>query len=458
MSTPDLATLKQRVLRAGAWSFVGYGLSQVIRFGSNLLMTRLLVPELFGVMAIATMVMAGLAMFSDLGIRQSVVQSKHGNDVAYLNTAWVMQILRGLLIWSLSLVVSLLIVVANHSGLVPTDSVYAHPTLPSVIAVLSITVVIMGFQSTKLLQANRNLSLHRVTQIEISSQIVGLACMFGWVAIDRSIWALVAGSICANLARVILSHAWLSGVANRWQWDSTAFREIIGFGKWIFLSSILGFLVNNGDRLLLGALVNATVLGIYTIAYLIMSAVELILTKIIGDISFPALSEVARERPRDLKATYYRFHTAIASFTFFCSGILMNSGNELIRLLYDHRYAQAGWMLEVIATALLTVPFRIAPYCLMALGMPRPLTNIIAIRLIAMFFLIPFGFHLYGVLGALWGVVLSNLATLPPTIFYAAKYGLFDLRRELLLITVLPIGMIVGQILSMILKYLRFLW
>ena len=253
-ASPLPPTLRQRVLQAGSWNVAGSGLSQAIRFLSNLVMTRLLVPEMFGVMAIATMIMIGLMMFSDVGLRQNIVQSKRGNDAAFLNTAWVIQILRGVLLWSFALGVSLLVVFANRLGMVPADSVYAAPNLPYVIAVLSVSAVIMGFESTKLFEASRNLSLGRITQIELGSQIVGLLAMIGWVAIDRSIWALVAGSICSSLVKTILSHAWLSGVANRWQWDKRAFHEIFHFGKWIFVSSILGFLVNSGDRLLLGGL------------------------------------------------------------------------------------------------------------------------------------------------------------------------------------------------------------
>ena len=78
----------------------------IIRFGSNLVMTRLLMPEAFGVMSIATTVMVGLAMFSDLGLRQFIVQSSRGNDPSYLNTAWAIQILRGALLWVVSVAVS----------------------------------------------------------------------------------------------------------------------------------------------------------------------------------------------------------------------------------------------------------------------------------------------------------------------------------------------------------------
>src|SRR6267378_378285 len=93
------SSLRHRVLKAGLWSTAGFGLGLVIRFGSNLLMTRLLLPDMFGVMAIATTIMIGLSMFSDVGLRQSVVQSPRGGESSFLNTAWTIQVLRGVLIW-----------------------------------------------------------------------------------------------------------------------------------------------------------------------------------------------------------------------------------------------------------------------------------------------------------------------------------------------------------------------
>src|SRR5258707_8343403 len=101
---------------------------------------------------------------------------------------------------------------------------------------------------------------------------------------------LFRSGLCAAAARTLLSHAWLPGTANRWQWERAAFREIIGLGKWIFASSILGFFVNSADRLILGALTSAAVLGVYVIAFLIFSSVELVFARIVSEVSFPALS------------------------------------------------------------------------------------------------------------------------------------------------------------------------
>ena len=448
MHPPGRILLKQRVLGASIWSLASYGFSQVFRFGSNLLMTRLLVPEMFGVMAIATVVMIGLAMFSDLGLRPSVVQNKRGNDPVFLNTAWVTQILRGLLLWLCALIAGLLVYLANRIGMAPPGSVYADTSLPFVITILSITAVTGGFKSTKLLEASRNLSLKPIAQIEITSQIAGLLFMLGWAFIDRSIWALVAGNICSGLIRTTLSHVWLPGVTNRWQWDKSTFREIAHFGKWMFISSILGFFVNNGDRLLLGGLVDARSLGVYTIAFGICASIDQFLSKIIVDVSFPALSEIVRERPADLKSKYYRFHIVIGSFAYFCSAVLMISGQTLIDFLYDRRYEQAGWMLEFLAAALLTAPFRIAVQSFIALGLPQLLAYISGIRLITLSLLTPIGFQCFGLPGALGGIVLSSFSWLPFSIFYQIKSGLFDLRKEFLLLAFALVGMAAGWIVN----------
>src|SRR5258705_1820423 len=143
-----LDALHARVLRAGGWTVTGFALSQAIRFGANLVMTRLLVPEMFGVMAIATMLMYGLALFSDVGLRLSVVQSRRGREAAFLDTAWTMQIARGFVIWAAALAVALTFVLLPAS--VPPGSVYADPSLPYVIAILSVWAVIAGFESTKI--------------------------------------------------------------------------------------------------------------------------------------------------------------------------------------------------------------------------------------------------------------------------------------------------------------------
>jgi O-antigen/teichoic acid export membrane protein len=441
-------TLKQRVLNAGLWSLIGFALSLIIRLGSNLLMTRLLAPEMFGVMAIASTVLVGLAMFSDVGLRQNIVQSKRGDEPDFLNTAWVIQIVRGALIWSVALCVCLVILVAGYLGKFSADSVYSAPNLPYVVGALSLTAVFQGFESTKQFEASRGISLGRITGLEILSQLFGLAGMLAWVFIDRSIWALVFGSLCGSLARTILTHTFLPGVGNRWCWDSEAAHEVVHFGKWILIASVLGFLVNSGDRLLLGGLVDASALGYYSIASLFVGSIEGVLTKLMSDVSFPAFSEIVRNRTQSLKANYYKFLAVIASVAYFASGLLMTFGFTLIHHLYDVRYAAAGWILQFLAAILITVPFRLATQSFLALGMPKLQSNVVVLRLIVLFLAAPIGFYLFGLSGAVLGIVLSHFSVLPMIAFYNVRHKLFDLRNELYLLMFLPLGAGAGKIVA----------
>jgi O-antigen/teichoic acid export membrane protein len=101
-------------------------------------------------------------------------------------------------------------------------------------------------------------------------------------------------------------------------------------------------------------------------------------------------------------------------------------------------------MLAILSVGLVAAPFRIATECFMALGMPQILSHVSTIRLISLFLLTPLGFYYFHLPGAIWGITLSQLSWLPIQIKYKIEYGLFDLRRELLQLTTLFFGILVG--------------
>ena len=89
MTSPaPVVPLRARMLRAAGWLLGGNISSQALRLLSNLILTRLLVPEAFGLVAAANTLYFALVMFSDLGIWQSVVKSERGTQARFLGTAW----------------------------------------------------------------------------------------------------------------------------------------------------------------------------------------------------------------------------------------------------------------------------------------------------------------------------------------------------------------------------------
>jgi len=94
--------MKARAIRGTALSIGTFGGSQIIRLGSNLILTRLLFPEAFGLMALMQVFILGLEQFADMGITPAIVQSKRGDERAFLNTAWSFQVARGFVLWLLA--------------------------------------------------------------------------------------------------------------------------------------------------------------------------------------------------------------------------------------------------------------------------------------------------------------------------------------------------------------------
>lgn len=443
-------TLRQRVLRAGSWTMGASAASQLMRLASNLVMTRLLVPEMFGVMALANTIMAGMQLLSDLGLRQNVVQSRNGNMPAFLNTVWTVQIARGGLIWLLLLGAALAVHVIDEAHWWREGSVYADPVLPLVIAALSFNALIGGFESTRLATASRNLALGRVYLLELGCNLAGVFFMVAWALLDRSIWALVYGTLFTSALRVAASHTLLPGSGNRLHWDKDSLREIFSFGKWIFLTSMLGFLAANGDRLLLGGLTDPATLGLYSIAFMMVGAIRDAFAMMASNVAYPAFSEIVRTRKAALKESYYRFRLPVDAATLVAAGMMFAAGDLLIRLLYDDRYLQAGHMLEILSIGLLEVRYALAIQCFMALGMPKLMVPVIAVRILALFGLMPVAFHFWGLDGALWVIGASAVLALPVTFHLKIGQGLFDLKRELIVLPLMVVGYALGKMIEQV--------
>lgn len=445
-------TLKKRAMAAGSWSIVGYGASIILRLGSTLVMTRLLAPDMFGIMAIAGMVTMILSLLSDIGLSQHIVQSPRGDDPAFLDTVWVVQIVRGFALWGASLLLSLGLHYMGRQNMLPAESVYAAAALPTVIAVSSLTAVIAGFQSTRMPTAHRGFDQKRLTQIELIGQIAGLAVMIPIAMETSSIWSLVAGALIVALTKTTLSHCWMSGHPNRFRLERHALTELIGFGKWVFVSSAVGVLAVNGDRLLLGALVDPHVLGLYSIALLIVGVIEGGLSRLFMTVSLPVLSEIHRSDAFRLREIYYKLRLPGDILLLFMAGLLFASGQVIVDLLYDARYSPAGSMLQVLSLSLFSVRYGIANQLYLAVAKPRYLAIINAVRIAALYTLIPILFHIGGTHAAVWGIALHALLTVPFVQYFNATLEINDWRREALVLPILPFGYLCGFALNHLLR------
>ena len=248
-------SLRKLAMKGAIWTILGYGCGQILRLAGNLVLTRLLEPELFGLMALAQTALTGLAMFSDLGTSASIVRHSRGEDPRFLNTAWTLQVIQGFWLFAGTLALAW-----------PVAWIYGDSRLILLLPLAGLNGLLNGFTATAFYVLNRRLNVRTLATFEISNQAISLALMIGFVLIWPTIWSLVFGGIAATFIRVIRTHFLLPEFKNRLEWDRSAFRDLFSFGKWLFLSTAAFFLGEQADRLVLGKLLSFQMLGIYGVA------------------------------------------------------------------------------------------------------------------------------------------------------------------------------------------------
>jgi O-antigen/teichoic acid export membrane protein len=408
--------LRKLAMTGAAWTFAGYGATQVLRLGSNLILTRLLFPEAFGLMAIVQVWMVGLQLFSDVGIVPAIIQSKRGDDPDFLNTAWSIQVVRGTALWICS-------------GLLawPAAALYHEPMLQYLLPVVGVNAFISGFNATKLATVNRNLSLKRLVAIETIAYAMGLLVMILWALHTKTVWSLVGGGIFTTLVKMVASHKNLSGPSNKWHFDRQSFHDLRKFGSWIFLSSIVTFLVGQGDRLLIGYLLDVRFLAFYSLAVGMSNLFQESFRSIGGKVLFPAYSKVVRENPDNLyqvlrKSRFLQITASGAISLFF---ILF--GQHIMSMLYDARYIDSGWMLQLLAVGQFYHVLESSNVgVLMALGNTKTMTLLLTIQSILQFITVPLAYYFLGNKGIIFGVILSKFLFYPINLYFFYKLKLWQ--------------------------------
>jgi O-antigen/teichoic acid export membrane protein len=436
---PQLS-LKWRSLRAGAWTGGAHVFGQVIRLVGNLILTRLLVPEAFGLMAVIFTIVLALGLLSDIGTGTVIVQSQRGADEVFLRTAWTLQIARGVLMWLVGVLMAIGVAVGQAYGVFLAGTVYADPQLPWLLAVSTFGMVIWGFVSINGKLAERRLDMKTVSLIELAVQTLSLTAMVLVAYFTRSIWALVVGGLVTATLQCIFTHTMLPGPRARLRLEREAVRELIGKGKWVLLSSLLGFAAANGDRMLLGGLIDAGTLGLYSIAFGLATIAPSVLAAVLGKVIYPAFSEVVRERPQGLPKTYRKFQQLTDAAVGVLAGMVYVASDAIIRLLYDPRYEGAGFIFGVLAIGSVGARFLVVEQIYVAMGRPSLLAAAILPRAVILLGGLPIGYAMAGMNGALAAIVLSQFAHWPLAIWFRAQHGLNHPRND----WVLPVALVAG--------------
>ncbi len=405
-----MASVKKRAFRGAIWTIGGYGISQVLRFGTNLVLTRLLVPEFFGLMAVVNTLRAGIDLFSDLGISQSIVNNKQGDEQNFLNTAWTLQVIRGLILWIFCLAITL-----------PSANFYDDRRLIWLIPIVGVSSVLDGFSSSAIHTLMRRMDLGRLTRFDMLVQLISAITLIVLAWLYPNIWSLAFGVVAGAVYRMIGSHWLISGYKNSFAWDKGALKELLSFGRWIFIATALMFMAEQADRLILGKLLTFQILGVYTIAYTLANIPREIIKTVSHRVLFPAISNKADISRSSLRNKIVHQRGKMLMTFAILLAVLISVGDLVIGTLYDQRYIQATWMMPILASGVWfsILFFTISP-ALLAIGKPLYTAQSNLARFLMIGVGLPLGFYHFGLIGVIIAIALSDLP-----LYIVNLYGLW---------------------------------
>ena len=414
-ATKKPSSLKRLALKGSAWVIFGIGAGQGLRLVGNVILARLLTPDAFGIMGIVNALLMGLGMFSDLGLKPSIIQNRRGEEPIFLCTAWTLQVIRGIVIALLAAALAWPLAIINNES-----------SLTLIISVAGLTAIIAGFNSTWLLVYSRRMLLAQTVILDLTAYLLNLLAMVVCAWYFRSVWALVLGAFVGNLIKLIVSHTLLSGMPMRFQLETDTAMELIRFGRWIFINTALGFLVIRLDVFLFGSFAGMSMLGLYVLAKNLSSLVTQALTALSSRVLFPVYTRLFEQGHDVLRSRTKKVRMLLLTAFLPPLWFLILWGDQLVALLYDERYLDAGWIVQILAAGATATAVRltIVPV-LLAVG--DSFRNMIGtmIRLTLQLISLAIGVYLAGIPGFFIAIALTDLLSYPALVYLIRPYGVW---------------------------------
>ena len=229
------------------------------------------------------------------------------------------------------------------------------------------------------------------------------------------------------MIQIGLNWVYLPGHSERLRWDPSAAKELTSFGKWIFLATIAGFFVSQGDRLLIGRFLTLGAFGVYNIGYFLASFPNMLGRMVAGKVLIPIYREAPPRESRENFLKLRRMRVAVTAALFAIITVMGFAGLWIVEFLYDDRYQDAGPV--IVLLAVMWLPQIIAltyDQAALAEGDSRSFFLLVLFRATALLGCVFVGLQTAGLFGAIVGQGVAGLLSYPVVVWLSRKSGAWD--------------------------------
>lgn len=388
-------SIEARSAKGSIWVAFGSVAEHGTRFLRNMILTRILAPEAFGLMAILMVVNSVFQASTEIGIKEAIIQNPNGRDKTFLNAAWWLSVCRAILIYTILFLTAPLIA-----------EFYGNAELKGLLRLAFLSVLLNGAISPMAHVAVKNMSYPKWVLFFNGGGIMGALTAVGFSFLQPNVFALLLGFIAENVFRIVLSYflfPYSPGIA--FTRENTT--SLLKFASGMFGLPILTIIFMKADIFAVGKICSMSELGLYSMAVAVAWMPFEFITMVSSRIMMPAFSEK--------QSDYEWINKWVVNITsiivFWGMPILIFSffyGPEVLAIIYGDKYAEVSrpFTIMIMVALLRTSSVPIASVYL-AMGRPKLHRNFVAIRtMIIVIIIIPMTKN-FGIVGASSSALLA---------------------------------------------------
>jgi len=345
--------------------------TNLVRIVSTMILTRLLAPDVYGVVGMIMSIFFMVNMLTDIGLQAYVVRHPRSDEPHFLDSVFTIHAIRGVGLAGISMLLAW-----------PLSLILDKPQLFAPLLVSSLLFVIDGQVSLHQFKALRDGKVPRFTLVDFGTNLTQTATAILFAFFLRNVWAIVASMLIGSLVRTWSTYALFPGGRHRFRYDRFVSADLWRFSRVVAMSSALTLVIGQVDKLALGRVLPLSQFGIYVLASSLAAAPTVFAYNYATTIVYPAVAAASRQEAPVADA-YYSCWRRFFYLYAFAAGGLIGVADLLVRFLYDPRYEPVAFYLSILGVSTaLTMVNRGMENVQVAMGRPRIGVEMNLVRLV----------------------------------------------------------------------------
>ncbi|MCF7835504.1 MAG: lipopolysaccharide biosynthesis protein [Candidatus Marinimicrobia bacterium] len=403
----NIGTLKKSI-HGGKWMFFDTILQKAISLGSFLILARFLVPEDFGVIAIILIAPNIADILTSPGFESALIKNKK-DPTTYMSILWTFNVLR-----------SFAIFLVLFFGAPIFASFFNAESLIWAFRLSGIFIIIQSLSSGAKIFFLKNIDFKKIFIRDISASLSYAIVAISLAIIYKSYWALFGGYVAQYSISTIITY-FLHEFRPRLDFKFKKLYELISYSKWIFGQNLVSRAIPQIENSLLGKLVGATGVGLYTKAKSLASMPSAPFYNIISKVTFPAYSRI-QDSFEKIKDGFLKSINILFFITVPVSVLFIEAGHRIILILLGENWIGVDALLRILIVAVtINIFSNLAGPIFNATSRPRAQFRLGFINLITLVVFISILTPIYGTIGAATAFLISSVVTALISLYVIAR-------------------------------------